>query len=173
MTWTITEHRMGFQDIAASESSTASGVLAGQQPALGTIVRAVDDTYNAGEFIFLRGVASTVPGDVVTYTPGYGTTAGTTTRSVAATRGALAVAVSSNVAGQNGWYQISGNALVNTGAVVTANSIVYLTATAGTLSSTSTTAQKVDGAYALTASGTPAAGQSLIMLNRPSANGNS
>jgi hypothetical protein len=163
---------MGFQDIVATESANASGVLAGQQPALGTIVTAVDDVYNGGEFIFLRGVAATVPGDVVTYSPGYSTTAGTTTRSVAATRGPLAVAVSSNVAGQLGWYQIQGAAVVNTTGV-TANSIVYLTATAGVVSSTSTTAQKLDGAYALTATGTPAAGQSVIILNRPNAGGNS
>lgn len=172
MVWTITDHRMGLQDILATESANASGVLAGQQPPQGTIVRAVDDVYGPGEFIFLRGVASTVPGDVVTYTPFYNTGAGSTTRAVAASRGPLAVAVSSNVANQNGWYQISGYAVVN-GSAMTAGSLLYVNATAGTLSSTSTTAQKVDGAYCVLASGTPAAGQALVLLQRPSANGNS
>lgn len=167
MVWTITEHRMGFQDITATESSGAAGVLAGSQPKVGTIVRASDPTYGAGEFIFLKGVASTVPGDVVAYD----TYAGTTTRSVAATRGPLAVAMSSNVANQYGWYQISGAAQVNTGTGVAASALLYLTATDGVLSSTSTTAQKVSGAITVTAVGTPVAGQCVVMLDRPAASG--
>ena len=54
MTYIITESRIGMQAIADTSST--------QQHPLGTVVRAVDATYGAGEFVYLKGVASTAVG---------------------------------------------------------------------------------------------------------------
>ncbi len=80
-----------------------------QNHALGKVVRAKDDTYGLGEFIYLTGVASTVVGSVVTYNSLTGATAlapvGTNKPQP------IAVAMSANVASQYGWYQIGGKAV--------------------------------------------------------------
>ena len=60
----------------------------------GTIVRALDPTYLAGEFIYLTGVASTVVGSIVVYSPDDFTTALAAANAV----GPVAVAMSINVA---------------------------------------------------------------------------
>lgn len=167
MTWIVTDARVGTQAIDVTATTTATDVPAGSQPPIGTIIRAVDETYGPGEFIFLNGVASTVAGDVVIYDP----YAGTTTRAVSASRGPVAVAMSANVANQRGWYQISGSALVKVSAGVTANALLCLSATAGTISHTAVTAQRVDNAIAKTATDTPVTGKAIVLINRPAANG--
>lgn len=87
---------IGSQPIDAT--STTQGLP------LGTRVRAVDSSYGEGEFVYLKGVASTAAGDFVVFDA----KAGTTTRAVAGTTktGSVAVAMSANVASQYGWYQI-------------------------------------------------------------------
>lgn len=135
---------------------------------LGTIRRGNDSTYGEGEFIYLRGVASTAVGDLVIYDQRSGVA---TTRTVAGSRGPVAVAMSANVAGQYGWYQISGAAVVNSNTAV-ANASVYVTATAGQVDDAVVSTDKVDGARYKTASGTPAAGFAVLQLSRPSLNGN-
>lgn len=141
-----------------------------QNHTLGKIIRAEDkDTtaYGAGEFIYLKGVASTAIGEPVIYD----LDAGTTTRAVAGSRGNIAFAMSANVASQYGWYQISGNCVVKTGTVA-AGALPYLTATAGTLDDAVVSGDKIDNAKFITANGTPSAGFALVQANRPSANGN-
>jgi hypothetical protein len=65
--------------------------------------------YGGGEFIYLKGVASTVVGSLVTYdgassgTPTYQTVLCPSTANLAQP---VAVAMSANVANQFGWYQI-------------------------------------------------------------------
>ena len=54
MAYNITTALAGFQGIELTDTT--------QNHALGTIVTAVDPTYGAGEFIYLKGVASTVVG---------------------------------------------------------------------------------------------------------------
>lgn len=153
------ENRIGVQAIA--DTSTT------QQHPLGTTVRAVDSTYGEGEFIYLKGAASTAVGDLVIFD----TYAATTTRSVAGSRGPAAVAMSANVASQYGWYQIAGSAVVKA-ATVAANGNVYVTATAGTVDDAVVSGDKVDGARFKTADGTPSAGLAVVQLERPSLNGN-
>lgn len=141
---------------------------------LGTKVRAVDATYGEAEFIYLKGVASTAAGDAVIYDG----TAGTTTRAVAASFGPVAIAMSANVASQYGWYCVSGCVPVNTTAAGTgaANNRLKTTATAGQLTVSGTSAQKVDGARCNTAQDTAgggsAAGFTDVQLAYPSSNGN-
>lgn len=159
MAYTITNPTLGFQPIAVTDTT--------QRHALGTKVRAADPTYGEGEFIYLKGVASTAVGDVVVYDQ----YAGTTTRGVAGSRGPAAVAMSANVASQYGWYQISGSAVVNA-ATVLAGGNVYLTATAGTVDDAVVAGDKVDGMRFKTADGTPSAGKAITQLDRPAANAN-
>lgn len=137
-----------------------------QRHPLGYIVRGIDATYGMGEFIYLKGVASTVVGDVVVYDEAFATT-----RAVAASRGPAAVAMSANVASQYGWYQRRGVATVKAGTVV-ADAQVQTSATAGTVDDTTTANQKIDGARFMTADGTPSAGFALAMIDNPYANGN-
>src|SRR5690348_3837478 len=134
-----------------------------QQHPLGTIVTAKDDTYGVGEFIYLEGVASTAAGDAVTYT----VKPSATVRAVAAGRGAVAVAMSANVAGQYGWYCITGCVPVAAAASAAAG-VVYLTSTAGTLDDAVVAGDKVDGAVFTEAI---SGGFSTLQLSRPSATG--
>lgn len=159
MAFSSVENRAGLQAIADTVTT--------QQHPLGTTIRAVDPTYGEGEFIYLKGVASTAVGDLVIFD----TYAGTTTRAVAGSRGPAAVAMSANVANQYGWYQVAGAAVVKA-LTVLANGNVYVTATAGTVDDAVVVGDKVDGARFKTADGTPAAGQAIVQLARPSLNAN-
>jgi len=159
MTFVSVEARAGVQAIA--DTSTT------QQHALGTIVRAVDEVYGEGEFVYLKGVASTVVGSVVIFD----SKLATTTLTVAGSKGPAAVAMSANVANQFGWYQVSGSAVAKAGTVV-ANASPYVTATAGTIDDAIVSGDKIDGARFKTADGTPAAGFAVLQLARPSLNGN-
>lgn len=137
---------------------------------LGKIIQAYDkDTtaYGNGEFIYLKGVASTAIGEPVIYD----LDAGTTTRVVAGSRGNVAFAMSANVASQFGWYQIAGTAVGKTGTVAS-GARPYATATAGTLDDTVVSGDAIDNARYITANGTPSAGFALLQINRPSMNGN-
>jgi hypothetical protein len=100
--WKITASNLvGAQPV--DETSTT------QRHPLGTIITASSDTFGGGEFIYLRGIGSTVVGSVVNYDNSYTTALNTTGLS---TPRPLAVAMSANVANQYGWYQISGIARV-------------------------------------------------------------
>lgn len=131
---------------------------------LGTIVQGVDSVYGQGEFIYLEGVASTAAGDAVVYD----SAAGTTTRTVAASKGPVAIAMSANVASQYGWYQISGAGVVNSSGA-TSGSVCGTSSTAGQLGNT-TTAQQIEGMKFTTAQDGPGSGFTGVQLSRPSAN---
>jgi len=137
------------------------------QFALGTTIRAVDPTYGEGDFVYLKGVASTGAGDLVVYDQ----YAGTTTRAVAGSRGPAAIATAATVANTFGWYQVNGSTAVKA-ATVAANASVYVTATPGTVDDAVVSGDKVDGMRFKTADGTPSAGVAVVQLSRPSLNGN-
>ena len=134
---------------------------------LGTVIRAVDSNYGEGEFIYLKGVASTTAGDLVVFDA----KAGTTTRTVAGTTktGAIAVAMSANVASQYGWYQVGGEAIVNTTSAGTgaANANLVQTATAGQATVGATGANIISGATCKTAQDTPSSGFTQVQLVGP------
>ena len=134
---------------------------------VGTRVKAFDPIFNEGEFIYLKGVASTAIGDVVIFDQ----YANTTIRAVAGSRGQAAVAMSANVANQYGWYQIRGAAVVKSAAAV-ANARPYLTATAGTIDDAVVAGDSIDGARYKTADGTPSAGFAILQIDSPCLNGN-
>lgn len=159
MAYAITTPLAGFQGIALTDTT--------QNHTLGTVVTAADATYGAGEFVYLKGVASTAVGDVVIFDQ----QAGTTTRAVAGSRGPVAVAMSANVASQYGWYQISGSAVVTCGTVA-AGAPLYVTATAGSVDDAVVSGDKIDGFVSKSANGTPSTGLLVAQIERPSLNGN-
>lgn len=129
---------------------------------LGTRIQAKDPTYGPGEFIYLKGVASTVTGDAVIYYPDDWTTARATT----STAGFVAIAMSDNVANQYGWYQIFGKAVVKA-ATVANDAKAWATATAGTLDDATADGFMVHNAYFGSADGTPAAGFAELEIMYP------
>jgi len=143
-----------------------------QQPG-GTIRRAVDPTYGEGEFIYLQGVASTVLGSLVTWS---GVTSGAPTFQTALVANTanqavpVAVATAAIGAGQWGWYQISGTAIVANNGTFAAAGPMYIVA-AGTITSVAAAGKQIVNAYGLSATGTPAANQNLAVLMRPFAQG--
>jgi hypothetical protein len=104
----IIEGHIGMQDIAATSTT--------QNHPLGMIVRAKDIASTAlgvGEFIYLKGVASTIVGSIVQYDDNFQTALDTS--AVTGPAHPLAVAMSVNLATGYGWYQIGGLALAAKG----------------------------------------------------------
>ena len=161
--WVPVSQDIGIQPIANTETT--------QRHQLGVIVRAESRTYGGGEFIYLKGVASTVVGSVVTYDPVNGTT--TLIPNTANLNQPIAVAMSANVASQYGWYQISGAAVMKKTAVAVTPSVpVYISATAGRVKSTAASGKQIVGARSVNAA-TVASGTSTItvLINRSHAQG--
>lgn len=157
MAYTSIEHRIISQPIAHTETTQAADL-----PLL-TRVRAVDPTYGPGEFIYLKGVATTAVGSWVTFNEDDGTTALLAANAI----GPVAVAMSANVANQYGWYQISGKAVGKALAAFADNANVYATATAGSVDDAVVAGDRVKGAVGASAIGTPSAGLAEIELARP------
>jgi hypothetical protein len=102
MTYAVTDTVAGSQGIADNSDT--------QKHPLGTIVRAKDPTYGEGEFIYLKGVASTTVGLWVTYNVSFQSALAT---SAVGTPNPHAVAMSACVADEYGWYQIGGLAIAS------------------------------------------------------------
>lgn len=155
MTFVITDQIVGTQPIA--ETSTTA------LHALGTIVRAQDPTYLGGEFIYLKGVASTAVGSWVTYN----IDDGSTTLLAANAIGPVAVAMSANVANQYGWYQIQGKAVGKALTGFLDNANVYATATAGSIDDAVVAGDRVKRAKGASAVDTPSSGLAEFEIDRP------
>ena len=136
-----------------------------QNHPLGTIARGDSPTLGTGEFIYLKGVASTVVGDAVVFDEAFATT-----RTVAASRGPVAVAMSACVANEFGWYQIQGMAVVSA-LTVSADALVSLSATAGNLDDLTTAQYLITGARWMSATDTPITGKAYCALSQPQAAG--
>lgn len=157
MAYVIQNPLAGFQPIAVTDTT--------QNHALGTIVTAIDPTYGAGEFIYLKGVASTVVGSMVDYDSYLGTTA---LSPATGGTGPVAVAMSANVASQYGWYQITGIAAVKApNAMVVGADVFSLAATPGSVDDAAVNGEQILNAKVSTTTGTPSSGLALIEINRP------
>lgn len=137
---------------AIDENSTT------QNAPLGTRIQAIDKAttdYGIGEFIYLKGVASTVVGSVVLIDQDDFSTS----LAVANDVGYLAVAMAATVANEYGWYQVKGKAVIKGLASLADNASLYLTSTAGSLDDAVVAGDRVKG-YAKTASAldTPSTG---------------
>lgn len=164
--YTPTENRLGLPAIGSSSTTALIDP--------GTIIRARDPVYGAGEFIYLLGVASTVVGSVVTWngnatgTPTYQTALAPATANLAQP---LAVAMGANLAANWGWYQISGQAVCATNGTLAAGPAPVYLAGSGQLSSTAVAGKQMVNAVNVTATGTPAAGLAVVSIDRPFAQG--
>ena len=155
MAYHVTNPRIGMQAIA--ETSTT------QRHTLGTIVSASDPTYGVGEFIYLKGVASTAVGSWVTYNADDFST----TLLAANAIGPVAVAMSANVASQYGWYQISGKAVGKALTGYVDNALVWGTATAGSVDDAVVDGDMVHLAKGASAVDTPSTGLAEFEIHHP------
>ncbi len=98
---------------------------------LGQIIQAYDSTLGVGEFIYLKGVASTAVGSWVTYN---GAT-GTTTLAVANANGGIAVSMTTNTTTASyAWYQIGGTATaLGLTSITHSTGFLWLTSTSGSV----------------------------------------
>ena len=151
MAFTSTESYINPQPI--DETSTT------QKLPTGTIIKAKDDSLGVGEFIYLKGVASTVVGSVVAFDE-----ADVTALAAANAKGRIGVAMSANVASSFGWYQISGKAHAKVLSSFADNGSVYLTATAGSIDDADVAGDSVIGAVGRSAI---SGGLAYLELNRP------
>ncbi len=160
MSYVFAENSVGWQPIATTETT--------QKHPLGSIRRAYEkDTaaIGAGEFIYLKGVGSTVVGSLVTFDQYLGTT---TLAPATGGIGPVAVAMSANVASQYGWYQIEGTAAVKAPNAMTPGAEVFmLAATAGSVDDAAVNGEQVVNAKVSTTTGTPSSGLAFIQINRP------
>lgn len=160
MAYQVTDNNVGAQPIGTTSTT--------QHHALGTIIRANDPTYGGAEFIYLKGVASTVVGSLVSYNA----STFQTVLGVAAERipRPLAVSMSANVANQYGWYQISGVAVVaKSSATSFAAGVALGLASTGTgLAIATSSGNEVHGALvAAVASATTGRTTVQVMVSRP------
>lgn len=151
----ISEPVIAYQRIDTTDTT--------QNHPLGSRVRATDATYGVGEFIYLKGAASTVVGSVVLIAPDDWST----TLATANDKGKLAVAMSANVASQYGWYQIYGKGAAKVLASFADNGDCYLTATAGSVDDADVAGDFIRGMKGASAIDTPSTGLAEVELGYP------
>lgn len=157
MAFQIQETTLGWQPIA--ETSTT------QNHPLGMIVQAKDLTLGVGEFIYLKGVGSTIAGSIVRYDDTFQTALNTSALTDALP---LAVSMSANVANQYGWYQIAGMAVAAKASATTFVDGAGLGSASGLAIAVSTNVQ-IQGAVVRTATTSSGSGATVvaIAINRP------
>lgn len=138
-----------------------------QKVPLGRIVQAVDEVYGVGEFIYGKGVASTVLGSWVAYYPDDWTTVLLTST----TKGDVGVAMAALVASTYGWYQISGKAIGKALVAFADNADVYATATAGSVDDAVVDGYLVHRCRGASAVDTPSTGLAEFEIARPYTDG--
>ena len=157
MTWRITNTNAVANQAIATTSTTKNHPL-------GTVVTAVDETLGVGEFIYLKGVASTIVGSGVNYDDSFQTALETTTLSKARPN---AVAMSANLATGYGWYQIGGIAVVAKAAATSFAKGAGLAAASG-LAIAAASGLQISGAFvAAVASAKSDVTTVKIMVDRP------
>lgn len=138
---------MAYKIVSLAGAQPIATTSTTQKHPLGQRVRAYDDTYGYGEFLYLLGVASTVVGSTVLYDATTWQTA-----LISSTNGKnkgvpVAVAMSANVDSQYGWYQDSGNAVMKkTGVAVSPQVPIFISATSGRIMPTATAGVQILGA---------------------------
>jgi hypothetical protein len=155
MAYSIVDPILGAQPIA--DTSTT------QRHPLGQIVNAVDPTLGAGEFIYLKGIASTVVGTPVIYWLSTGVTqlapVGTNKNQP------VAFAMAATTAALYGWYQIAGYAVAaKTSALALASNAAVGILTVGKVAA-SASGKEISGAVTVAKATTPTT--VTLHINRP------
>lgn len=134
-----------------------------QKHRLGDRFHCSDDTYGPGEFIYLKGVASTAVGSWVTFNADDGTTALLAANAI----GPVAIAMSACVADNFGWYQIYGKAVGRALSGFLDDANVYATSTAGSVDDAIVAGDRVKNAKGASAVGTPSANLAEFEIQYP------
>lgn len=134
-----------------------------QSRLLGQVVQAIDPTYGAGEFVYLKGAANVAVGSWVLYNPDDWSVSLLAANDI----GSVAVAMSASVASEYGWYQIKGRAVGKVLAGFVDNANVYSTATPGSVDDAVVAGDRVKNAKGASAIGTPSAGLAEFEIDRP------
>lgn len=157
MAYTIQDPVLGLQPIAVTDTV--------QRHPLGKIVKAADPLYGEGEFVYLKGIGSTLIGTMVDYDTYLATTA---LSPATAGTGAVAVSMSANIVNQYGWYQITGAAVVRApNAMAVGADVFMLAATPGSVDDAAVAGEQILNAKVSTTTGTPATGFGVIQIDRP------
>lgn len=180
MAYTFDEPKLGLMQIAnidagvttaQSTSDTSITTLIPTPPnKLGMVVRAFDPTFGEGEFILLKGVASTAVGSLVVYD---GTTYATT---LCATTGnqarPVAVSMAANTAATTfSWYQIGGTAVVTKSTVSINPKVAIGVKSTGKVGNTATGVE-IEGARSANAATVASATTTIqVVLDRPALQG--
>lgn len=133
---------------------------------LGDRIMAYDSSYGVGEFIYLKGVASTIAGSFVTFAQDDNTTA----LLVANAIGPVALAMAPTVAGEFGWYQIYGKGVGKVLAAFADNGNCYGTATAGSVDDAVVAGDRVQNCKGASAIDTPTTGFAEMEISYPFVN---
>lgn len=159
MTYRISTPMAGYQKIADGDTE--------QRHALGTIVKAIDETFGEGEFVYLKNSATLIVGALVTYDPVNRTT--TLSPNTANLTNPVAVAMAALTTSQYGWFQIGGQAVIKKSAVVVSPGVaLYLSATTGRVRSSAASGKQVQGCRAINAATVAAATSTITaVINRP------
>ncbi len=166
--WISVNGQLGYPKPGSVDSSAAVP--------LGTVASFRDIGSTAlglGEFIYLKGVASTVAGSVVSYQVSDGTAQTGTTILWAGTANVtypLALATAATVASTYGWYQIGGSGIAAISGSITAGNDLFWQA-AGVLSATAIAGKGVMALQAASAHAVPASGQAIVTMDRPTSQG--
>lgn len=171
MAYTFDEPKLGLLQINQVDSGTTmpdgTTVVPTLPNKLGMVVRAFDPTYGEGEFILLKGVASTAVGSLVTWD---GTTYATTLCATTANQARpVAVAMSANTSSSTyGWYQIGGTAVVTRTTGVKLNPTVAIGVTSTGKVGASASGKEILGARSANAATVASATTTVaVVMNRP------
>jgi hypothetical protein len=161
---------LGLTPIANIDSGYTPGNAASAIPtppmSPGMIMTATDPTYGQGEFILLLGVASTIVGSLVRYNAVSFQTVLAVNTAVQAMP--VAVAMSANLAGTWGWYQIAGTAvLAKTAVIILPNVAVYISGTSGKVKALASAGLQVVACRSQLVTTASASGTVLVTVNRP------
>ena len=154
---------MGFVIDGTIGSQGVAKTSATKNHELGKISQMYDTTYEVGEFIYLKGVASTVVGSVVLYNEDDFSTSLLAANDI----GQVAVAMAICVASEFGWYQISGKAVGKVLSGFADNGNCYATATAGSIDDAVVSGDRVKLAIGASAVDTPSSGLAEFEIQRP------
>ncbi len=138
---------------------------------VGTRARGLDTSGNDAEYIYLKGVASTVVGSVVTYTSAAAD--GLTALIVADMNGPVAIATAITVASTWGWYGIQGDFLTkvvaNSAAVAASAKNPGFETTAGMVGDGRAAGDEINNFFQLVATTSPTA-DVLCRIDHPFVN---
>lgn len=147
---------LGFPKITAVDDSA--------KVALGTIIRAVDPTYGEGEFIYLKGASGIDAGKGVVYDAAFQAAVASIALNVPRP---VAIAMASVVADKYGWFQISGQAVVDKAAATSFAAGAALGITSGLAVAAASALLVQNAAVAVVASAKSDVTSVRVMINRP------